>query len=93
MNEEDKGWAPHIERAHHVVASANAADHLAAMQIVEQSCVALRDLLGEHRLHPDPERAIYLKSLLKSLESIQQGVELEDALHCERRSGSALIRR
>ena len=55
-------------------------DKNAALDVIQQSAVALRDLL-RHGVKPDPERAVYLAALLEALERIEAGADATTALH------------
>jgi hypothetical protein len=72
-------WPSLAELAGQRVGAA-ARDRNAAMEVIRQSAVALRDLL-QHGVHPDLERAVYLFALLGALEQIEGGAEAADALH------------
>ena len=79
MAKEPFDWATLVEAAQLTVAAAPR-DKNAALEIVEQSAVAIRSLL-KHGDQPDPERCVYLGALLASLERIQSGEVAMDALH------------
>ncbi len=72
-------WTDLISSATARVAAAPR-DKNAALDVLEQSAVALRDLLGHDQL-PDPERKVYLAALLVALEAMLDGAEPRDALH------------
>lgn len=72
-------WTDLIASAHIRCAGAPK-DRNAALEVISQSVVALRDLL-HHDLAPDPERRVYLASLLAALERIEDGAEPASALH------------
>lgn len=76
-------WTDRIASATARVAAAPR-DKNAALDVLEQSAVALRDVLGHDQL-PDPERKVYLSALLKAVEAVLEGAEPRDALHLAQR--------
>lgn len=72
-------WADLVESAKARIAAAPL-DKNAALDVLRQSAVALRDLLN-HNLRPDPERSEYLGALLAALELIVNGKDPTTALH------------
>ena len=72
-------WTDLVERARARIAAAPR-DKNAALHVVGQSAVALRDLV-RHDLLPDPMRMEYLRALLAALELIEAGEDPVKALH------------
>ncbi len=86
MCTESDEWVDLIEGARARVAAAKGerdggvADRNAALEIVRQSAIALRDILN-HGLMPDQRRVVFLHALLASLERIEAGDDPVGALH------------
>lgn len=72
-------WSSLVESARARIAAAPR-DKNAALDVVRQSTVALRDLLN-HDLMPDPERKEYLRAILSALELIEDGNDPTAVLH------------
>ena len=72
-------WTGLVDAARARIAAAPR-DKNAALEILSQSVVALRDLL-HHELMPDPERKEYLRAVLSALELIVDGNDPTTVLH------------
>lgn len=76
---EKSDWTDLVASAKARIAAAPR-DKNAALEVVGQSAVALRDLV-HHDLLPDPMRLEYLRALLAALELIEAGEDPVKALH------------
>ncbi len=72
-------WTDLVEAAKVRIAAASR-DKNAALEVLSQSAVALRDLLN-HDLMPDPKRKEYLRALLSALDLIVDGNDPTSVLH------------
>ena len=72
-------WLDLIESARARISAASH-DKNAALDVLRQSAVALRDVLN-HKMLPDPERSEYLRALLDALKLIVDGGDATTVLH------------
>jgi hypothetical protein len=78
MADAENPWPDLVVAAKAQIRRANEGNTLAALDILRQAAIGLRDILSGG--HPDPERLEYLSFLLTALDQIDQEVPADKAL-------------